>query len=71
MPYKYRVLPGGRRVAERTIVADTLAGTAADVLNAVGNDAIEARRYLDAELASDSPRKTLVAKLEKLANPDA
>lgn len=71
MPYTYRVLPGGRRVADRRVVADTLAGSAAEVLAAVGTDALEARRYLDAELASDKPRVTLVAKLEKLANPDA
>jgi hypothetical protein len=66
--YSYRVLPGGRRVSERVVVADTLAGSAAEVLAAVGTDATEARRYLDAELASDKPRKTLVAKLEKLTD---
>jgi hypothetical protein len=66
--YTYRVLPGGRRVAERAVVSETLGGTAADVLNAVGTDKLEAQRYLDAENASESPRKTLVAKLERIAN---
>lgn len=66
MPYTYRVLPGGRRVADRRVVADTLEGTAADVLNAVGSDSLEARRYLAAELARESPRSTLVAKLERI-----
>jgi hypothetical protein len=68
MAYKYRVLPGGRKVAERTVVSETLGGTAADVLNAVGTDSLLAQFYLDAENASESPRKTLVAKLEKIAN---
>jgi hypothetical protein len=66
--YTYRVLPGGRRVTERAVVSETIGGTAADVLNAVGTDRIEAQRYLDAENASESPRKTLVAKLERIAN---
>lgn len=66
MAYRYRVLPGGRRVAERA-VAPIVDGTAADVLNAVGSDPMEARRYLDAELARESPRSTLVAKLERIA----
>lgn len=65
--YTYRVLPGGRRVAERRVIAATIEGSAADVLNAVGNDAAEARRYLDAELARETPRVTLVAKLERIA----
>lgn len=66
MAYSYRVLPGGRRVVERRVVADTLEGTAADVLNAVGSDPLEARRYLDAEFERESPRSTLVAKLERI-----
>lgn len=67
MPYRYRVLPGGRRVAETRVTAATLAGTAAEVLAAVGSDSAAARRYLDAEQASESPRSTLIAKLERIA----
>ena len=66
MAYRYRVLPGGRRVAERS-VAPLVVGTAAEVLEAVGADPVAARRYLDAENASDKPRATLIDKLERIA----
>lgn len=67
MPYRYRVLPGGRRVADRA-EPPLVEGSAADVLAAVGNDPAAARRYLDAEQSSDNPRSTLIAKLERIAD---
>jgi hypothetical protein len=41
--------------------------TAAEILADVGDDADKARLALEAEQASDKPRKTLVAKLESVA----
>lgn len=67
MPYRYRVLPGGRRVADRA-ESPLIEGSAAEVLAAVGNDPAAARRYLEAEHASDKPRSTLIAKLEGIAD---
>lgn len=45
--------------------------TAADVLAWVGEDPERAGEALDAELAKDKPRSTLVKQLEKLADADA
>ena len=68
--YRYVARPGGRKEKETVGPAvDEL--TTADVLNEVGEDATLARAALDAENARDTPRKGLVAKLEKLANADA
>lgn len=49
------------RVAERPKVDDVLAE--------VGDDATKARQALAKENASGEPRKTLVEKLERIANP--
>lgn len=45
-------------------------GTAADVLAWVGEESERAAAALEAELAKDKPRSTLVKQLEKLADAD-
>lgn len=44
----------------------TPTGTTKEILEWVGDDPERAQRALDAELASDKPRKTLVEPLEEL-----
>ena len=46
-------------------------GTIAEVTAWVGGDPARAAVALDAEQASDSPRKSLVAALDQIANPPA
>jgi hypothetical protein len=46
-------------------------GSVAVVLGWVGDDPERAARALDVEEAADKPRKTLLAALEALADPDA
>ena len=67
MPYSYRVLPGGRRVRDVGEAVEVPAGTAAEILEAVGTNRDLARAALDVERRSDKPRVTLVAALEKVA----
>lgn len=43
-------------------------GTALDVLGWVGDDRTRARQALDAETGRDSPRTSLIAKLQRLAD---
>ena len=47
-----------------------VSGTAADVLERVGDDPAAARAALAAEAASESPRKTLIERLQSLADSD-
>jgi hypothetical protein len=41
-------------------------GTSSEVLSWVGNSASRANKALEAEMFSNDPRKTLIAKLEKI-----
>lgn len=69
--YRYVVDPGGRRRLElRRADAPTTAanaGTAAEVLAYVGDDAARAGAALEAERNAERPRSTLISKLEAIA----
>lgn len=76
LPGGRRVIDYGALKAERTAAAaagapapaeaDPFAGTAADILEYVGQDAERAAAALEAEAKRDKPRSTLVAKLEAI-----
>jgi len=70
--YRYVVDPGGRRRLElrRADAPATAAnaGTAAEVLAWVGDDPEYAAAALETERNADKPRKTLISKLEAIAN---
>ena len=62
--WPYRTLPGGRRVRDYSGL------TVAELTAAVGNDQSQAELALEQELDSAKPRKTVVDKLEKIAESD-
>ena len=68
MPIRYRTIPGGRRVVDRSDVTTdvTTDGTIADVLAGVGDDPDAASAAIAEEEKSDKPRKTLISKLEAI-----
>lgn len=66
--FKYRSLPGGRRIAEPadTVIHVDMAGTVSDILRDVGTDKRAAAYALDAERHAERPRVSLIRKLEEL-----
>lgn len=66
--FKYRVMPGGRRVVEPvdSVVHVDMSGTVAGILAEVGTDKRAAAYALEVERGAAKPRRTLIEKLEAL-----
>ena len=65
-----KVIDGEQDTSESSDATDDaldINGTAAQVIDWVGDDPARAREALEAEQAKDKPRSTLVKKLEELA----